>query len=104
MWVDSEEEWLRSTIVQQAEFTSKTKFSGDEQYVTFKELVQRHGQENAEKLRDTKKAAQLNGPAYEDVPWWFQHPDFPDLEVSRWICSALMFTCTVYTLTHAVVL
>ena len=64
-------------------YVDKLKCKGAEEYCTFKDLVQKHGRENAEKLRTAKKMAQsTSGDAYPDLPHWFTHPDFGDLEVT----------------------
>ena len=68
--------------MQQTSFKDKLKCSGAEEYKTFKDLKKEHGQENAEKLRQSKKEAQSkHGDAYPEVPHWMLHPDFPDQEV-----------------------
>ena len=83
VWVESGESWMRSTIMQNISNESKTKKVGAESYVTFRDLVTRHGKENAEKLRSEKKEAQSKtGDAYPEVPHWMVHPDFKDNEVT----------------------
>ena len=89
VWVESGENWMRSKLMQNISTESKCKRSGGDEYVTFRDLVLRHGQENAEKLRSSKKEAQrTSGDAYPEVPHWMTHPDFKDDEVTcRQVCA-----------------
>ena len=83
IYTDSGEDWHNSSLVQTNTRTDECARTGQENYRTFRSLVQEHGELNASRLRADKKAKQaLSGNAYEDTPWWMKHPDFPDLEVS----------------------
>ena len=74
---------MRSSIMMEMSFEDVTKRSGNEVYMEFRHLVEKHGQQNAEELRDDKKRKQReSGDAYEGCPWWMVHPDFPDKEVT----------------------
>ena len=82
IYTEAGEDWHASSLVQHNSRTEECARSGQENYRTFRSLVQEHGQTNAENLRRDKKAKQAkSGDAYEDTPWWMTHPDFPTLEV-----------------------
>ena len=93
IWTQTGETWdVSGTITQETSFREKLKYTGAEEYQTYRDLKTAHGEENADKLRRTKKEAQSKyGDAYPDVPHWMVHPDWPDQEVPGYVIRPFCF-------------
>ena len=79
-YLDADEDWLASSVVQTHSSKHSLQMTGNEAYVSYKDLKAEHGEELATRLRDDKKRRQAqSGDLLPDVPHWFAHPDFPDV-------------------------
>ena len=64
-----------------AERKKKVQLQGTQRYMSFKELKEQFGDENAKYLRKEKKAHQMqHGDFTDGYPYWFKHPDLQDVE------------------------
>ena len=92
LFAECGENWAECTISSTTSTDDQRSVQGGQCYKRYKDLLAEHGKENAERLRAEKKAKQSAlGDAYENVPWWYAHPDFADLEETR-----LSYTYTFY--------
>ncbi|CAE7355079.1 unnamed protein product, partial [Symbiodinium necroappetens] len=81
LFAECGENWAECKISSTTSTDDATSVQGGQIYKRYKDLVAEHGKENADRLRAEKKAKQAAlGNAYENVPWWYTHPDFADLE------------------------
>ena len=75
--MESGESWEDSVFVREAVHRERTKRTGAEIYVQYKDLVKAHGPEKADELRIQKRLKQqMEGDAYEGCPHHLDHPDF----------------------------
>lgn len=90
LFAECGEQWSECKISSTTSTDDTRAVQGGQCYKRYKDLVSEHGKDNADRLRLEKKAKQTAlGDAYENVPWWYSHPDFGDLEETRLNC-----TCT----------
>ena len=84
LFAECGENWAECRITSTSSTEDKRSVVGGQIYKRYKDLVAEHGKDNADRLRAEKKAKQSAlGDAYENVPWWYAHPDFGDLEETR---------------------
>ena len=86
LFAECGEKWVDCRISSTSSTEDQRSVVGGQIYKRYKDLVTEHGKDNADRLRAEKKAKQSAlGDAYENVPWWYSHPDFGDLEETRLI-------------------
>ncbi|CAE7857774.1 unnamed protein product, partial [Symbiodinium necroappetens] len=80
-WVKSEENWLNSTIYLEAKRKNSKKFESAECYLSYKAIREKHGKLLAQSVAHEKKELQkMHGDKYENMPYWFENPDFRGVE------------------------
>ena len=78
VYLDSNEDWLSSKLVMEAEQKARTTRLGLRGYTTYKDLKTEHGKTLADQLVQEKKTQQqIKGDYLPGTPHWQVHPDFP---------------------------